>query len=94
MVSGEHANGRGAAELLPEVRRLRLAEMIRRDGEVRLFAAARALGVSEMTVRRDLELLQVQGVARRVHGGAVSILPAGFAGRAARAVAAKLTIAG
>jgi DeoR/GlpR family transcriptional regulator of sugar metabolism len=79
---------------LPEVRRQRLAEMLQRDGEIRLPAAARALGVSEMTVRRDLELLQVQGLAKRVHGGAVSVQPAGFAGRAERAIGAKLIIAG
>lgn len=78
---------------LPEVRRQRLAEMIRREGEVRLYTAARALGVSEMTVRRDLEVLQFQGVAKRVHGGAVSVNPSGFAGRAERATAAKLAIA-
>jgi DeoR family fructose operon transcriptional repressor len=46
-----------------------------------------------MTARRDLELLQIQGLARRVHGGAVAVLPSEFAGRAARASAAKITIA-
>lgn len=78
---------------MPEMRRQRLAEMIRREGEIRLQAAARALGVSEMTARRDLELLQIQGVARRVHGGAVAVLPSEFSGRAERASAAKVAIA-
>jgi len=78
---------------LPEKRRQRLAEMIRSEGEIRLHTAARVLGVSEMTARRDLELLQIQGVARRVHGGAVAVLPSEFSGRAERASAAKVAIA-
>ncbi|TMF06178.1 MAG: DeoR family transcriptional regulator [Chloroflexi bacterium] len=47
--------------VLPEKRRQRLAEMIRSEGEIRLHTAARVLGVSEMTARRDLELLQITG---------------------------------
>ena len=35
---------------------------------------ARRLGVSEMTVRRDLDALERQGLVRRVHGGAVPAL--------------------
>ena len=46
-----------------------------------------------MTARRDLEVLEVMGVARRVHGGAVAVLPTQFGGRAERAAAAKLVIA-
>jgi DeoR family fructose operon transcriptional repressor len=80
--------------LLPEIRRRRLAELIQREGEIRLRAAAQVLGVSEMTTRRDLEVLEVMGVARRVHGGAVAVLPSEFGGRAERAAAAKLVIAG
>jgi DeoR family transcriptional regulator, fructose operon transcriptional repressor len=79
--------------VLPEMRRRRLAELIRRDGEIRLQAAAQALGVSEMTARRDFEVLEMMGVARRVHGGAVAVMPAEFSGRAERAAAAKLVIA-
>jgi DeoR/GlpR family transcriptional regulator of sugar metabolism len=33
----------------------------------------RRLGVSEATVRRDLEALQASGVVRRTHGGAVAV---------------------
>ncbi|WP_327243318.1 DeoR/GlpR family DNA-binding transcription regulator [Streptomyces sp. NBC_01320] len=43
------------------------------------------LGVSEMTVRRDLDALERQGLVRRVHGGAVATRSredgAGFAAR-------------
>ncbi len=80
--------------MLPEMRRRRLAQMIRSAGEIRLETAAQALGVSEMTARRDLDVLELMGVARRVHGGAVAVLPAEFSGRAERAAAAKMVIAG
>jgi DeoR family fructose operon transcriptional repressor len=80
--------------LLPDIRRRRLAELILREGEIRLRTAADALGVSEITARRDLERLEMMGVVRRVHGGAVAVLPSEFRGRAERATAAKLVIAG
>ncbi|MET9296743.1 DeoR/GlpR family DNA-binding transcription regulator [Streptomyces sp. NPDC003077] len=38
---------------------------------------ARATKASEMTIRRDLELLEGKGALRRVHGGAVSALLSG-----------------
>ncbi|HVT64842.1 MAG TPA: DeoR/GlpR family DNA-binding transcription regulator [Mycobacteriales bacterium] len=44
---------------------------LERNGSVRIDESARALGVSEMTIRRDLEQLELMGVARRVRGGAI-----------------------
>ena len=43
---------------------------LRHEGEVQVAALSRAFGVSEQTVRRDLERLCAEGLARRVHGGA------------------------
>ncbi len=55
--------------MLAEQRRDRLLELIR----LRRFAAlpelAEQLAVSESTVRRDLDQLEEQGSARRIHGG-------------------------
>ncbi|HID78062.1 MAG TPA: DeoR/GlpR transcriptional regulator [Planctomycetaceae bacterium] len=55
--------------MLVEERRNRLLELVR----VRRFASlpelAEELAVSESTIRRDLEQLEEQGVARRIHGG-------------------------
>ncbi|GAA4768727.1 DeoR/GlpR family DNA-binding transcription regulator [Microbacterium gilvum] len=48
---------------------------------VSLAEAADALGVSEMTVRRDLTGMESQGIARRVRGGAVYSGPVSFEGR-------------
>ena len=46
-------------------------------GRVDVRAAAARLGATEMTIRRDLDLLVQRGVARRVRGGAVSLLARG-----------------
>lgn len=50
-----------------------LAE-IRRRGAVRVTDLAQLLGVSDMTVRRDLESLDQAGLLEKVHGGA-TLLP-------------------
>ncbi|WP_309104214.1 DeoR/GlpR family DNA-binding transcription regulator [Microbacterium sp.] len=51
-------------------RRAHLERQISNDGYLSSADAARLLGVSEMTVRRDLRMLEEQGLARRVAGGA------------------------
>jgi DeoR family fructose operon transcriptional repressor len=65
------------------------------DGRIRIPEAARELGVSEMTIRRDLQELETTGFARRVRGGAVSLAPVGTTDSRSRAralsrIAAKL----
>lgn len=55
--------------MLAEERRARLLEMIRLRGFAALPDLAGELGVSESTVRRDLEILEDSGSARRTHGG-------------------------
>lgn len=47
-----------------------LAEL-RRAGSVRVRELVETLGVSEMTVRRDLDELRVLGLLEKVHGGAI-----------------------
>ncbi len=56
--------------LKAEERRSRVLELIRAQGFAALPDLAVALKVSESTVRRDLDYLEVTGVARRTHGGA------------------------
>ena len=51
--------------------------MLRRlsaHGEVGFTELADEFGVSEMTIRRDLETLEADGLARRVRGGAISVV--------------------
>ena len=50
-------------------RRGRLLDLIRVRGFAALEELVRALGVSESTVRRDLDALEEQGAAKRTHGG-------------------------
>jgi DeoR/GlpR family transcriptional regulator of sugar metabolism len=58
--------------------------LVRNAGTAALGDLAARLGVSEMTVRRDLDELQRRGLVRRVRGGAVAVdAPEnGFAARA------------
>src|SRR4051794_5932062 len=57
--------------MLAETRRRALVDLISRQGFVTLDELVKALGVSESTVRRDLEALDVAGSVKRTHGGAV-----------------------
>jgi DeoR family fructose operon transcriptional repressor len=50
-------------------RRSRLLDLIRVRGFAALEELVRELGVSESTIRRDLDALEEQGSARRTHGG-------------------------
>lgn len=58
--------------MLAEERRRRILEIIERTGLVSVDALAHQFGVSEMTIRRDLRMLESDGLLRRVHGGATS----------------------
>ncbi|WP_406458380.1 DeoR/GlpR family DNA-binding transcription regulator [Streptomyces sp. NBC_00876] len=46
--------------------------MVQGSDRVSVSELSQRLGVSEMTVRRDLDALERQGLVRRVHGGAVA----------------------
>jgi DeoR family fructose operon transcriptional repressor len=70
-----------------------LSDRLGTDGSVTIGDAARSLGVSEMTIRRDLAELEDRGTARRVRGGARAIGPQTFAERRGTAVRAKSRIA-
>jgi hypothetical protein len=59
--------------MLAPVRQTRMLEEVRRARAVGVNELALLLGVSEMTVRRDLEVLACQGLVSKVHVGATSI---------------------
>jgi len=54
-------------------RQARLMDMLGRSGFLSVAEAAERLGVSAMTIRRDLETLEARGVLTRTHGGAIAI---------------------
>ena len=60
---------------LNAVRREQILDILNESYEVRVVRLARQLQVSEMTIRRDLKVLEEEGVLRRVHGGAVTAAP-------------------
>jgi DeoR family transcriptional regulator, fructose operon transcriptional repressor len=63
------------------------------DGRVKVSELAVDLDVSEMTIRRDLDVLAERGVVQRVRGGATAIGPQRFAERFGHQARAKDKIA-
>lgn len=59
--------------MLARQRHAYILDRVRADGGVRVADLVRELGVSDMTVRRDLELLHEQGLLEKVHGGATAV---------------------
>jgi DeoR/GlpR family transcriptional regulator of sugar metabolism len=74
-----------------------LVGLLQRDGRVEVAATADSFGAAEMTVRRDLDRMVAMGLARRVRGGAISLLMRGaelpYAMRALERTDAKRRIA-
>jgi DeoR family fructose operon transcriptional repressor len=66
-----------------------LQSLLEEHGSVVVSQLARTWGVSEMTVRRDLQALEKIGLASRVHGGAVAAGALRWRARADRARAEK-----
>jgi DeoR/GlpR family transcriptional regulator of sugar metabolism len=58
--------------MLAGQRQMLIAEEIRRRGAVRVSELTRLLGVSDMTIRRDLDVLADSGLIEKVHGGATT----------------------
>jgi DeoR/GlpR family transcriptional regulator of sugar metabolism len=61
------------APMLIAERHREILNILQRDGSVRVTELARTFQVTEETVRRDLEKLEIDGRLQRSHGGAVSI---------------------
>lgn len=64
---------RTGVEAVPLSRQRIVEEQLRVNGEVLVASLARELGVSEVTIRRDLTTLERRGVAQRSHGGAILV---------------------
>ena len=64
----------------------RIEARVQSEGRVKVVELAVAFDVSEMTIRRDLDMLAEQGVVQRIRGGAVAIGPQPFAERFSRHV--------
>ncbi|MBO1269935.1 DeoR/GlpR family DNA-binding transcription regulator [Arthrobacter cavernae] len=56
--------------MLQAARHTAIVDAVQRERVVRVSDLAQALGVSAMTVRRDIESLEDAGLVERIHGGA------------------------
>ena len=63
------------APMLARQRQEHILERVAATGGVRVADVVEELGISEMTVRRDITELVTQGLVERVHGGAVAAGP-------------------
>jgi DeoR/GlpR family transcriptional regulator of sugar metabolism len=72
--------------MLAPQRQLAIVELVRQNGGVRVVDLVRAFGVSDITIRRDLEMLAERGLLAKVHGGATTIGSTNEPGFAAKSV--------
>src|ERR1700749_1268861 len=84
--------------MLPAQRQDLILAEIERSGGARIVQLAELLGVSDMTVRRDIDVLAARGLVKKVYGGA-TVRPQGtsdepgFEAKSSREQAAKELIA-
>jgi DeoR family transcriptional regulator of aga operon len=57
--------------VLNEERRRAMIEILQRDGRVLVTDMARKFDTSQVTIRKDLEILHAHGLVHRTHGGAL-----------------------
>ena len=83
--------------MLAQQRQASILDRVRRNGGARVADLVRVLGVSDMTIRRDIEALAERGLVAKVHGGAIAIDGTtdepGYAAKAGQQQAEKLAIA-
>jgi DeoR/GlpR family transcriptional regulator of sugar metabolism len=76
--SAENSASAGGNADSPDKQQVRLAAILgalQKSGTVSVEGLSTQLDVSLVTIRRDLDALERQGLLRRTHGGAVSIEP-------------------
>lgn len=54
-----------------EQRRKEILAAVQSEGKVRVSDLSRKYGISEVSIRNDLEAMEIQGLITRVHGGAI-----------------------
>jgi DeoR/GlpR family transcriptional regulator of sugar metabolism len=57
--------------MLRQERLHRICDLIEANGQATVVGLSHELGVSQMTIRRDLQELDAHGFVRRIHGGAL-----------------------
>jgi DeoR/GlpR family transcriptional regulator of sugar metabolism len=70
-IEQNHQKLSAKAQIMPEERRRRIAQLVKEAGSVTVALLEAEFGISPMTARRDLLTLEEEGRVRRTHGGAV-----------------------
>jgi DeoR/GlpR family transcriptional regulator of sugar metabolism len=73
--NGASARETGETSDRQQLRFTAILTALQKAGSVAVEDLGKELQVSHVTVRRDLDMLETQGLLRRTHGGAVSIEP-------------------
>jgi DeoR/GlpR family transcriptional regulator of sugar metabolism len=84
--------------MLAQQRQAAILDIVRRHGGAKVSQLVRQFGVSDMTIRRDLEVLADRGLVDKVHGGATVAGPGsteepGFDAKSVRQRSEKAAIA-
>lgn len=97
MADGRNGPLREQRRLDQSTRQHRISELVLERGSVSIKALTDAFGVSQMTIHRDLDELEAQGLLRKVRGGATaepsSLFESNVEFRMGSHLAAKLAIA-
>jgi len=64
---------KGEFNMLPLERRRKIIEIINEERSVKVIELSKNFGVTEETIRRDLEKLEKEGILMRTYGGAVLV---------------------
>jgi DeoR family transcriptional regulator of aga operon len=66
------ANTKNGSDMLIGERHQHMLNLIQRDGRILVSELSDALGISRITIRKDLDYLESKGLVQRTHGGALS----------------------
>ena len=62
-----------SSQMLIDERRRHILSLVQNQGRVLVGELSRTLGISQITIRKDLEHLQSRGLVQRTHGGALRL---------------------
>lgn len=62
----------GGQGMLIGERRQHVLKLVEKDGRVLVSELSSSLGISPITIRKDLDYLELQGLVQRTHGGALA----------------------
>jgi DeoR family transcriptional regulator of aga operon len=69
------STGTLAVKVLNEERRRAILDLVNHEGKVLVKSLAPRFDTSQVTIRKDLEILHNQGLVHRTHGGALHVRP-------------------